>query len=92
VWSLERERAELALTLATALAGYWFVRHRFREGMAWLERALETAGGHEEPALRGRALLAKYWLLWPLGRRGESRAVATEALTLFRALDDPVGI
>ena len=42
---------EHALTLASSLVVYWFVRGHYREGLAWLERSFEQPTAGESPAL-----------------------------------------
>jgi predicted ATPase len=51
-WSLEHGEAETALRLSGALPAFWGARGHSREGVSWLERALDVGGG-ASPAGRG---------------------------------------
>ena len=77
----------LALRFCIALERWWNARGRFAEAELALARSLE-AGAHREPALRGRALVARAALAIGLGDYGPAQAHATEALALADSLGD----
>ena len=58
-WAVARPNAEPALALATALGGYWVMRSRYAEAVAWVDQALELPGADAHPTLRVRALGVK---------------------------------
>ena len=64
---------DAAFSLAVLLEPYWILRGRMRQGVAWLETALASAGA--STAARGRALGRLGDLLDRLGRPTEAEAV-----------------
>jgi tetratricopeptide (TPR) repeat protein len=88
-WATEQEGAAPALELCAALGEYWTMRDRYAEGLESLERALSKPGADAAPAVRVRALWAKSWTLWPLGRGTESGPVMADAEATARTLADP---
>ncbi len=77
------------LRLAGALASFWAVRGHAAEGLKRGERALRCPGS---PAERAKALAGTSILAWARGQHERSRALAEEALDLYRALDDGPGM
>jgi non-specific serine/threonine protein kinase len=67
---------DLALRLATALYGFWYVRGPVSEGQRWLERALQT-GSAAAPELRATAL-------YQCGELARVRGDTVRAATLAR--------
>jgi predicted ATPase/DNA-binding SARP family transcriptional activator len=88
-WATEQESAAPALELCAALGEYWAMRDRYAEAIESLERALSKPGADAAPAVRVRALWAKSWALWPLGRGNESGPVTADAEAIARTLADP---
>jgi len=90
-WALDTERTEEAARLALALWRFWHTRTYQREGVRWLERilALDVATSLS-PALRPQLFNA----LGVLSVYQFDRAMSyhTEALRLWRALDDRAGM
>jgi non-specific serine/threonine protein kinase len=83
-WAEAAGDAELGLRLAGAMTAFWVVRGHYREGKAWLERAL----GRGEPvstAARARALNGAGWLTRLQGEIDAAAALQTEALAVARA-------
>jgi predicted ATPase/DNA-binding CsgD family transcriptional regulator len=50
VWLDEADRAADLLSLAAALGLFWYLVGRYREGLGWLERALEISGDDQARA------------------------------------------
>ncbi len=101
-WSLEQgsdedaeRRKDLALRFGGALHRFWFSHGHYSEGCSFLERAL-AASEDIATAERAKVLVVAADLLFAAAsnqedlRRGEK--VAEEALVLYRAIGDEVGI
>jgi non-specific serine/threonine protein kinase len=88
-WSIEAD-PDLCLRLAVAMWWFWDLRGDFREGRAWLERAL-AACPDVGAALRATALNGIGNLAEGLGDGERSRAAFLEAIDLRRALGDEFG-
>lgn len=97
---IEQEQANLRTALAwldagnhqaalVALVGlmwpFWFVRHHWLEGMAWLERALDASAGQHTLA-RTRVLVGAGCLWMMRGDEPAARAFNEEALALCHEL------
>lgn len=80
-------RDERQLTLATALWFFWFVHGHYREGAAWLQRALEGCA-HPSPVARSAALCALVEMIWPSGQVDRVVALSEESLKLARLAND----
>jgi predicted ATPase len=89
-WALGGDHAELGLQLAGALRDFWFYEGRTAEGLAWTERALESAKD-APPALRARALNTAGAMCFDLADHKEGKRYNREALALFRELGDDKG-
>jgi tetratricopeptide (TPR) repeat protein len=83
--------ADVGLRLAVALSAFWIVRGYWREGRAWLTRALER-GTEASPALLARAQAHAGYLARQQGDLAEASRLADESLSLSRALGDAEGI
>ena len=57
-WAIDRERADVALPLATALHYFWIKGGRLAEGRQWMARVLAMPASQPATALRGAALYA----------------------------------
>ena len=81
-------RSELALPLAATLWRYWLIRGERRQGLSWLEQALDLPGQDPSPtrsvALAGAALLARL-----LGDVAVAERRAREGVTLGRSVGPP---
>lgn len=100
-WSLSTtDDLSMGLRLVGALWRFWEIRAYYREGRRWLETVLQrdnerrAAAGPTAPhsmargkALNGSAAFADYW-----GDHVTSRLRLEESLTIFRALDDKIGV
>lgn len=86
-WTLAL-RSDLAVPMAAALWRYWLVRGYRRQGLEWLEQALELPAGAPAPArsvaLAGAALLARL-----LGDFTRAEPLAHEGVALGRAVGPP---
>ena len=89
-WSLQIEVVETTLRLAGALWRFWYVRGHLSEGMRWLDRALDLAGG--DPALRARALGGGGELAHSQGDLDRAQELCQEALALSLRLGDEAQI
>ncbi|HLK56736.1 MAG TPA: tetratricopeptide repeat protein [Chthonomonadaceae bacterium] len=81
---------ETELQLAGALGHFWYVRGHLAEGRRFLEAALAHEGKHTAP--RARAASAAAMLARNQGDLAAARALYTEALVIFRELQDRPGI
>jgi predicted ATPase/class 3 adenylate cyclase/DNA-binding CsgD family transcriptional regulator len=89
-WSLESRDTEQALRLAASLQALWFTRWRLREGLGWLDAALdaETRQENETDPAWVRALADKAQMHAWLGT-DEGAPIADKALVLAREMGDP---
>jgi len=90
-WALERDEAETALRLASALEPLWWFGVHESEGRRWLRRVL-AAGGAASPVIRTNALVVAGLLAAEQDDHVAAAALAAEGLTLARRRDDRVGI
>jgi predicted ATPase/DNA-binding SARP family transcriptional activator len=86
-WTLDAG-SPLAVPMAAALWRYWLVRGYHRQGLEWLELALDHPGAAPGPpravALAGAALLARL-----LGDLDRAERLAREGVALGRAVGPP---
>ncbi len=90
VWSRDAAEPERLLRLAAGVWRFWWVNGDLREGISWLETALErdrSAG----PGLRAEALEGLAGLAWAQGDLVRAREHAAAALPLFTAIGDHRG-
>jgi predicted ATPase/DNA-binding CsgD family transcriptional regulator len=91
-WFADRDEADRALRLATALGYFWEARGYTAEGRWWLDETLMKAPD-ADPHLRARALIALGSLLvWSADKVEPPETVLIEALELARSIQDPVAI
>jgi predicted ATPase len=90
-WSLSGGDATLGLQLAGSLHSFWFYEGHSAEGLEWTKRALESAK-EASPVVRARALNAAGRLSWDQGDHFNGKLYNRNALTLYREMDDEVGI
>lgn len=81
-WSLKTGRDVEALRLACALGDFWSTRGYYREGRAWLERAM--AGLHDDLELTARAQLALARLAVDEGEYDDALDLLTRSLEIAR--------
>jgi excisionase family DNA binding protein len=86
-WLDGQEDPEWLLCLAGALGPFWRRHSYWREGYAWLDRALARAGS-APLAVRARALHWAGHLAGNLGLIAEEAAMLGESLSLYRHLGD----
>ncbi len=90
-WSLEHESPEFGLRFADALGHFWSHHGYIAEGRKWLERLI--ARGAELPAhFRAKALMRLGWIAFVEGDYPQARHLDETSLTLFRAVDDKIGM
>jgi non-specific serine/threonine protein kinase len=91
VWLLDTGQARPALEMCEAWYWYWQVRGFWREGLGWLQAALDLPG-QVSAELREAALRHSASLGWALGDFEAARQSANQALALCRAagLDRPI--
>ena len=92
-WALDTGRSEEAAHFALALWRFWHTRTYQQEGVRWLERilALDVANPLP-PAFRPRLLNALGVLSNSLYQFDRATSYHTEALRVWRALDDNAGM
>ena len=84
-WFERQDDGTRLLQLAAGLSGFWYAHSHFREGRAWLERALERDPG-TSPNLRAPALLGLSRLLAVQAEASRAEPLLAEAIALLRAL------
>jgi len=85
-WCLDAGEPEFGLRLAGTLGReFWRVRGRLREGLGWLDAALEK--GEDASPARARALACAGWMAWQWLDFDGSRALSEEALALSRRFE-----
>lgn len=90
-WSLTAGETEIALRLAAALWLFWQVRSYYREGSAWLDRALAQDPSQRTEA-RARALNGAGMLAYCRYDFDRALAMFEQSLALARELGDRTGI
>ncbi|MCW5880764.1 MAG: tetratricopeptide repeat protein [Anaerolineae bacterium] len=90
-WALGQGRIEDTLRTVVALAQYWRLRGRRREGATWLDQAL--AGQPTIPAaLAAAALYTRGLLAWELGEYARARERFEASLSHATQVGEPRGI
>jgi predicted ATPase/DNA-binding SARP family transcriptional activator len=77
-----------ALRITTALWWFWATTNRHEEGRAWLDAALDAAGGDIEPAMRVRALTARCYIAGQQLDFQTAVAAGDEAVTIAATIGD----
>ncbi len=91
-WAWEQGQIVLALRLAGALTTFWQVRGYGGEGRDWLRRLLAQAHAEAAPAaVRARATHGLGLLTNTLGEHSQAIQWLEQAVTLYRAAEDPIG-
>jgi len=80
------ERRDVGLRLVGALAWYWLVRGRLREGRLWAEAALVGTDRTDRGAARGAALTGAGLLAQSQGDAAAAGPWVEESADIFRAL------
>lgn len=89
LWALAgRNDAALGATIAGSLEHFWFDHGRLREGLFWIDRALEAIDEDASPALAARLHLARAVLLWGTNKL----QAADRACELYERVNDARGI
>jgi predicted ATPase len=86
-WLGEHGTVDEALQLAQRLSGLWYHRGPLLEGIESLERVLARSGG--DPPLRARAIRRAGNLTYVRGRYPQARALYSESMRLWQALEAP---
>ena len=83
-WAVGDREGDLGLRLANAMTVFYKVRGQFREGLVWLERALRSCIGADQP-LRARSLWGVGLLAVLQGEVATATRAVEESLSLSRA-------
>jgi predicted ATPase/DNA-binding CsgD family transcriptional regulator len=83
---------DLGLRLCTALAPWWAIRGRAKEGRTWIEEMLSRHAGTDDLRLRASGLARASRLAWRQRDYRSTRALLEESLALERELDDPLAV
>jgi predicted ATPase/DNA-binding winged helix-turn-helix (wHTH) protein len=86
-WAMRYE-PEAALLLCGSLWWFWFHHGYWREGRAWLEKALASVAEPAPTPQRAKALLGSGVLAWAQGDRSFARTRLEESVAVWRTLDD----
>ncbi|MBV9547659.1 MAG: tetratricopeptide repeat protein, partial [Chloroflexi bacterium] len=90
-WAIAQGDTEVALRLAGCLWRFWFFRGHFTEGRQWLEAAL-SATGQTSASARAKALCGAGMLAHYQGDYARAEALCAESLSLYRQLNDGLGV
>jgi predicted ATPase/DNA-binding XRE family transcriptional regulator len=88
-WFDEYGERDAVLKLSAMLSGLWFARGLYREGVVWVERALERSTRAPSVA-RIRALVSVGMLAVFLGDYARAEPFLAEGLALAREVGDPL--
>ena len=85
---------ETALRLAASLWYFWWMQGWFSEGIGWLRRVLDLAGGAPAvaPRLHARAMRGLVSLLSAAGNLAEALRVCEDAIARLRRSGEPAGL
>lgn len=89
-WAVEKGEADVALRLTVALWRFWVSTGFMNEGRRRLESALALPGA--EPQAKASALHALGTVTYELGQTATARPLLSEALEIWRQLDDHQGM
>lgn len=90
-WMRDHREYDLWLRMGAALWRFWELQFHLHEGRSWLEGALAADQG-APAAVRARALNGFANLIWLQGELAHAAALQEEALALFRAAGDRLGM
>ncbi len=90
-WSLRSGEAELGLKLAGGLGWFWRRRFYRSEGRLWLEKLL-AASSQIPSTARAKALYFAGLLISDLGDNFQAKALAEQAVTVARSVEDEAAI
>ena len=88
-WFDDQDEMDELLELSSLLYGLWESQGHYREGLRWLDRALERSS-HTASSARVRALVAAGMLAIAQGDYARAAIFSQEGVALARALDDPL--
>jgi predicted ATPase/DNA-binding SARP family transcriptional activator len=88
-WTVDRHDRGRAIAAVAAVGRYWWMRDRYADAVAWIDRALGLPGVDPNPTLRLRALNIRQLALWPLGRGAERPQALAELEADAKALGEP---
>ena len=88
-WFDDHGEIDALLALSSLLYGLWLAHGLYREGLRWLERALERSS-HTASAGRVQALVAAGMLALFQGDYARAATFSPEAVALARELGDPL--
>jgi predicted ATPase/class 3 adenylate cyclase len=88
-WFDDHDEIDALLALGSLLYGLWFAHGLYREGLQWLERALERSS-HTATAARVRALVVAGMLAVNHGDYARAAALIPEGVALAEELGDPL--
>ena len=91
-WATSQGNGESVIRLAGSLWRFWWLRGRYREGRAYLERALEHPQAEVPGAARAKALGGLGVLAWGEGDYATARDLFEVSLEVRRKLGDEVGV
>jgi predicted ATPase/DNA-binding SARP family transcriptional activator len=91
-WARDNGEVTLLLEACTGIDEWWFDSGLWSEGVAWLEWGLENSTDAVDPALRGFALVALAYLLWPEADIARTEGVLDRALALFESVGERQGM
>jgi predicted ATPase/DNA-binding XRE family transcriptional regulator len=87
-WCEEHDDSDALLELSAMLYGLWLARGLHREGLSWLNRALERSS-HTASVAHTHALMAAGHLAILQGDYAHAAAFSAKGVALARELDDP---
>ena len=87
-WFEEQDDSDALLELSAMLYGLWLARGLHREGLSWLNRALDRSS-HTASVARAQALMAAGHLAILQGDYARAATFSTKGVALARELDDP---
>lgn len=84
-------RSGMMLQMVRSLWRFWDIHGHLREGLAWIDAALQ-ANPDGEAALRANVLRGAGYLTQQQGDYEQAKALHEKSLAIFRELDDKLGI
>jgi len=91
-WLIEQGDSEAVFRMAWVLSVLWTFHGHLREGRRWLGAVLAMASPSDRTAGRANALFGTGRLAAAQGDYAASRAYYEESVTIFRELNDSIGI